>query len=172
MGNEGVTDEEWIDIPEYSGNYQVSNLGRVKSLFKGREQILKKTISDGKFKVQLYLKPGKFKNELVGRLVCRLFKGEPNENDVLVYRDGNKLNDKPDNLFWISRSESARTAKNKHRYSSPGASNGMAKLTPDKVNQIKELKTAGKSTYLIAQNFGISTRQVNRIVSGRTWKTV
>ena len=37
--------EEWKDIPEYEGLYQVSNLGNVKSLKFGKQKLLKPQIN-------------------------------------------------------------------------------------------------------------------------------
>lgn len=34
-----VSSEEWRDIPGYEGLYQVSNLGRVKSLYRYKKQL-------------------------------------------------------------------------------------------------------------------------------------
>jgi len=162
--------EQWEYVPGYNENYQVSNYGRVKSLLKNKPRILRKTISMGQYKVQLYLKPGRFKNELVGRLVCTLFNGAPNETDVLTFKDKNPLNITSENMFWRTRSECTRTAVNRHRSFLPGALNGMAKLTPEKVARIKQLKTEGKTCLVIAQEFGVSQGQVNKIVNGRKWK--
>ena len=36
----GPGPEEWRDIPDYEGLYQVSNLGRVKELAPGQEQVI------------------------------------------------------------------------------------------------------------------------------------
>lgn len=164
--------EQWEYVPGYKENYQVSNFGRVKSLIKNKPRILRKTISMGQYKVQMYWKRGRFRNELVGRLVCTLFNGKPNETDVLTFKDDNPLNIVAENMFWRTRSECARTAKNKHGYSLPGSLNGGAKLTPDKVLKIKELKATGKPSILISQEFGVSRQQVDRIVNGRKWKTI
>ncbi len=172
MDPEDLPGETWEDVPGYNENYQVSNYGRVKSLIKNKPRILRKTISMGKYKVQMYWRRGRFRNELVGRLVCTLFNGEPNETDVLTFKDDNPLNIIAENMFWRSRSECARTAKNKHRYSSPGIKNAGAKLTPDKVLKIKALKAEGKKSAFIAQEFGVSRQQVDRIIHGRKWKTV
>lgn len=74
--------EEWKDIPNYEGLYQVSNLGRVKSLEKIdalghrlKEKILKPQINRGYYRVNLY-KNSIQKNYRVHRLVWEAFNGQ------------------------------------------------------------------------------------------------
>ena len=104
-------EEIWKDIEGYEGLYQVSNLGRVKSLYK-KEKILKLgAVSSGYFFVHLY-KMRKLKVIRVHRLVALTF--VPNtENKLEVnHKDGNKQNNRADNLEWATKSENV-----KHSYS-------------------------------------------------------
>jgi hypothetical protein len=78
--------EFWKDILDYEGNYQVSNLGRVKSFKKylgTNERILKQNKnSSGYFHINLS-KNGKQKKESIHRLMYESFIGEiPEEYDV------------------------------------------------------------------------------------------
>ena len=67
--------EIWLAVPGYEGLYWVSNLGRVKSLYKRiREQILKPGKVNGYLQVQLF-KEGKRRFFLVHRIVWEAFKG-------------------------------------------------------------------------------------------------
>lgn len=70
--------EIWKDVIEYEGLYQVSNLGRVKSLnynHSGKERIMKQARDgDGYYCVLLY-KSGKRKRFSVHRLVAQAFIG-------------------------------------------------------------------------------------------------
>ena len=75
--------ETWKDIPNYEGIYQVSNLGRVKSLkrpYRRKEKILKSKInSSGYYQVELW-KNSIEKKYLVHRLVWLAFNGPIPEN--------------------------------------------------------------------------------------------
>tara|TARA_R110000796_G_scaffold36110_1_gene92388 strand:- start:8 stop:487 length:480 start_codon:yes stop_codon:yes gene_type:complete len=67
--------EEFKDVIGYEGLYQVSNLGRVKSLKFGKERILKTTLNKGDY-LQLDLnKDGKRKVRTVHQLVAEAFLG-------------------------------------------------------------------------------------------------
>ena len=98
--------EEWRDIGGYEGLYQVSNLGRVRSLRdknnKKRELILKpKIMRNGYLKVDL-CKNGKQKTFTVHRLVATVFISNPKNFPVVNHKDENKLNNNVSNLEWCT----------------------------------------------------------------------
>ena len=105
--------EQWVDIIGYEGLYQISNLGRVKSLEKswitGRggirhqeEKLLKlgKT-KDGYLYVTLY-KNGKPKLFKVHRLVAVHFIPNPNNLPQVNHKDEVKTNNIVINLEWCT----------------------------------------------------------------------
>ena len=102
------TQEIWKDIPGYEGLYQVSNLGRIKSLcYKSNyrnEIILKlRKKQNGYFQVVLY-KNGKPKDFSVHKLVAKTFINNPNDYPIINHKDENKQNNKVDNLEWCTHS--------------------------------------------------------------------
>jgi hypothetical protein len=91
--------EIWRDIQDYEGLYQVSNLGRVKSLYK-QGTILKPQINNrGYYFVMLY-RNGKYHHALVHRLVATTF--IPNKENLpqVNHRDEDKSNNVVSNLEW------------------------------------------------------------------------
>mgnify|MGYP001601663485 CR=1 FL=1 len=111
--------EEWRDIPEYEGIYQVSNFGRVKSLDRfilqkysmnpnriikvfHKSKILKpQTNLQGYSIVNLYYKNHKFRSERISRLVLTTFNLFPKKGEQAShYPDQDKSNNKLDNLRW------------------------------------------------------------------------
>ena len=95
-------EEEWRDIEGYEGLYQVSNLGRVKSLLFGKELLLKQNkTSDKKYwKVNLY-NDGNCKNKRVHVLVAKAFPdicGDWFEGAVCNHKDENGLNNNALNI--------------------------------------------------------------------------
>ena len=115
--------EIWKDIPNYEGLYQVSNLGRVKSLkrkkydinskkiiFVGKDIILKNIINEkGYFKVCLR---SNYKNKFykIHRLVAQAFIPNPNEYIEVNHIDGNKQNNCINNLEWCSHKHNMKEA--------------------------------------------------------------
>lgn len=95
--------EIWKDIVDYEGLYQVSNFGRVKSLWFGQERIMK-PYKNKKGYLQLILcKEGKQKHLYVHRLVAQAFIDNPDNLPEVNHRDENKENNRVENLEWCNR---------------------------------------------------------------------
>lgn len=95
--------EEWKDIDGYEGLYQISNLGRVKSLKFGKEKILKpRKNKTGYLYIGLH-KEGKFKLFLIHRLVAQVFIKNLDNLPQVNHKDEDKLNNISTNLEWCNR---------------------------------------------------------------------
>ena len=95
--------ERWKDIDGYDGMYQVSDIGRVRSLKFGKTRLLRpgKT-KDCYFTVQLW-RNGQGKVLLVHRLVAQAFIPNDDEsNNQVNHKDENKQNNRADNLEWCT----------------------------------------------------------------------
>ena len=94
-------EEIWKDIEGYEGLYQVSNLGRVRSL--RRNIILRQSIErNGYERILLYKNKG-YKHFLIHRLVATAFIPNPNNLPQVNHKDENKLNNCVDNLEWCTQ---------------------------------------------------------------------
>ena len=101
--------ENWKKIKGFE-NYEVSNLGNVKSFCFKKERILKhKTDKDGYLCIALFLNK-KIYYIKIHRLVMQHF-GVGIEKETVNHIDGNKKNNCISNLEWSTRSEN-----NKHAY--------------------------------------------------------
>ena len=95
--------ELWRDIVNYEGLYQVSSLGRVKSLKFGKERILR-LIDGGKGYLIVNLhKDGKAKNHYVHRLIAEAFIPNPDNLPEINHIDEDKTNNCVKNLEWCDR---------------------------------------------------------------------
>lgn len=101
--------EVWKDIQGFEGLYQISNLGRVKSLNynkTGREQILvaspQHKDGSGYLSVALHNK-GSQKSHYVHRLVAQAFIPNPQNLTEVNHRDEDKHNNVASNLEWCTK---------------------------------------------------------------------
>lgn len=106
-----MQEEIWKDIPNYEGLYQVSNLGKVKSLPRKtcnqyQKGILMKPIKTrfGYLKVELY-KNTKAKWFPIHRLVAMTFLNEFDNNLQVNHKNGIKTDNTIDNLEMVTASE-------------------------------------------------------------------
>ena len=101
--------EVWKDVQGYEGLYKVSNLGKVKRLFKsGKENVLSgRADKDGYIEVILS-KNQKKKTCRLHRLVALAFIPNPNGKKEVNHKDKNKQNNSVDNLEWVTTAENIR----------------------------------------------------------------
>lgn len=97
--------EEWKDIEGYD-NYMVSNFGRVKSNFNGKERILIPYIirRTNYFQVSLS-KNGKCKKFLVHRLVAEAFIHNADNKPQIDHINTDRSDNRVENLRWVTRAE-------------------------------------------------------------------
>lgn len=96
--------EMWKPIEGYEGLYEVSNLGRVKSLKRlhTKERILSYFLNrQGYQRVNLW-KENQSKKYSVHRLVAKAFVDNPENKNVVNHIDENKQNNCSCNLEWVT----------------------------------------------------------------------
>lgn len=164
-----MENEVWKDIPDYKGLYQVSNYGRIKSLFYQnnvvnkkyyREKILKqKTNKDNSMRVELY-KNKKHKTFLVHRLVAFTFYNEDinNHNLTVNHIDGNRLNNKIENLELISLADNIRHGFNTGLYHTQKP----IKLTNKNNNYDKVFRSMSEASIIMNKNKGYISQKIRK----------
>ena len=101
--------EEWRDLPELQGEYQVSNLGRVKRI-KGVEKLRKITIQKNKHAYVSLSFGNTTKTLKVSRLVAKAFIPNPNNYEEVDHINADKTNNTVSNLDWVTPEENKRRA--------------------------------------------------------------
>ena len=116
-----TAEEHWKPIIGFEGLYEISNLGRVKSLsryvkskanskMKIPERILKTGKNKCGYALVVLMKNNKRHNKLVHRLVAEAFINNPENYAVVNHIDGNKQNNNVSNLEWCSTSYNVKHA--------------------------------------------------------------
>ena len=113
--------EIWKDISGYEGVYQISNLGRVKSLknTKGnpKETIKKPMLKEnGYLQVDLYKKTKK-KKFYIHRLVAMAFIPNPDNLPEVDHVDTNRTNNTVENLRWVDKKRNMNNSLTKEKIS-------------------------------------------------------
>ena len=165
--------EIWKDAPGYEGVYQVSNLGRVKSMSRirvnGRAKILtkdkillSKTLND-------YVKIGMtHKYVLAHRLIAKAFIPNPDNKPQVNHINGIKHDNRVENLEWVTASENA-IHSSKNKLSNTGEKHWKSKLTEKNIKEIRESKLKQSE---LAKIYNITQSTICQIISRRTWKYI
>ncbi|TXH13452.1 MAG: HNH endonuclease [Hyphomicrobiaceae bacterium] len=181
-----MMDEEWIDITGYEGLYQVSSLGRVRSLdrivvakdgkrFPFRGKILRSyTDRYGYSIVNLYRGTDGMTAMKVHRLVASAFHGADVDGCHVHHTDKDKNNNTLANLQVVSIDfHNAMHVEDRANAAVKGPMHPMSKLTELDVMEIDEMLRSGSMTHAeIASRFNVSRRNISAIKSGSTWSHV
>lgn len=170
-----MINEEWRDIQGYEGVYQVNPIGQVKRIGGGsgavRGLVLKDFDNGHGYRYISLSKDGKGRNYYIHVLLATAFIPNPERKPQINHRNGQKSDNRLENLEWVTLSEQMI-----HAYGTglapSGEYNHMAKLTEYEVGVIRRLHMAGVARPVIASSFGISKATVHRIVHRELWRNV
>lgn len=178
--------EIWKDVKDYEGSYQVSNLGRIKSLdrmvmystgfprlHKGK-YVAKTPDKDGYFKVCLCNPLLNEKHFFVHRLVATAFIPNPSNKPVTNHLNGVKTDNRVENLEWATISENTQHSfDNKLQVAPKGSESKCSKLLDCQVLKIRYLYETGNYTRkLLGEMFNISSSNILVIVNKKSWKHI
>jgi hypothetical protein len=152
--------EIWKPIIGFEGLYEVSNLGRVRSL---RRKIIMsaRKRNDGYMSCTLS-NGGIVKNKLIHRLVAEAFIPNNEDKPEVNHVDGNKQNNFKNNLQWVTASENQRhSIKIGLRKGSRLQNGGSVLLTEEINNKINSLVSlTGKAKWEIVDE--LLTKVLNK----------
>ena len=186
MNKSDEINEIWKPVKGYEGIYEVSNLGRVKSLprlkycghknskpQKVHERILTSWVDRlGYVKVRLS-KNGESKTTLLHRVIADAFIEPVEGKNEINHKDGVKANNAIENLEWATRGENVKHAfLNKLKHPKRGEENNKSKLNWESVREIRRLHSNGLSQKDLSRRFGVTIANVSSIVNHKTWKEI
>jgi hypothetical protein len=117
----GITMKEiWKDIKNFEGYYQVSNLGRIRSITRKVSVVNGSRTTKGQILKPLKTKNGYYRIDLrlnqshnyflIHRLVAQTFIPNPNNYPYINHKDSNPLNNNVNNLEWCTQSYNIKYA--------------------------------------------------------------
>lgn len=164
-----------VTVPEFEDLYEVSNLGRVRSLprengyrpVKGR--VLKPGHHGPGYKSVVLSGGGIRHSALIHQLVMRAFVGEPEEGQEVRHLNGQRDDNRLENLAWGTSAENEED-KRLHGNITCGEKNSMAKLTQRQVEEIRRrYADGGESQRTLAAVYGCTQGTISRLVTGVRW---
>lgn len=190
--------EEWRSIPGFEGVYEVSNLGRVRSLDRqcthpskrlGVQNRKGKLISPVKVSKYGHLRVGLHKEgvllrKYVHQLVLLAFVGPPPVNQEVRHLNGVANDNRLENLSYGTKQENADDSRRHGTMQAKGAlvsaakkgistvwceRHGMAKLTANDVHSMRQDFQKGMNTAEAGRKYGISQAHASKIRLGVAW---
>lgn len=162
--------EVWKDIAGYEGWYEVSNMGNVRNVKRGR--LLTPTMAG--YYLRVCLPPRGTKKIYAHRLVAEAFIPNELNKPCVNHIDGNKENNRADNLEWVTFSENSRHAYHiLKKWSTVGSASPCATFTDSDVLEIRKLLDSGEKTIKeVAEMFGAKHNTIYQIHIRRNWKHI
>lgn len=172
--------EEWRDIEEFEGLYEISSWGRIKKLTYGSNNGLPK---DGMMKPHrhtggylystLRYSNGGTRTCPVHRLVAHAFIGKRPDGMQINHKDGVKTNNRADNLEYVSPSGNVRHAMKLGLWKAlRGVANGSAKLTEEQVKDIRQRYASGERQTALALEYQVKQAHISSIIHRKCWKHI
>ena len=161
--------EEWVDIEGFESMYQVSNFGRVKSLKRKKEIVLKNKITrSGYAEVNLY--KDKYYFCLVHRLVASNFIKNPQNKPQVNHVDGNKMNNRVCNLEWVTPKENVQHALVNGLHKT-GSKSTSSKLNDNDIINIQNLYLTGEYSHeKLGGMYEVHPTTIGKMLKGSSWK--
>jgi hypothetical protein len=183
-----MREEEWRPVVGHEGFYEVSDLGRVRSIdrwfirsdghrqFRRGRMLSPKRAGTRRNYLYVTLRFGRPRS--IHALVCEAFRGPRPSGHQVAHSNGISTDNRAENLRWATPLENTAdkylhgTMQLAVRTSRPGERSSRAALTWDQVIAMRsEYLAGGVSQRELARRHGVSKSQAFNIVSGKQWTT-
>lgn len=170
--------ELWKAVVGFEGYYEVSSLGRVRSLDRtgvsgrkrlGRVMTLKRT--RGGYLFAAFCVFGKRTQHRVNRLVAKAFSPYETPGSVAAHLNGVRTDNRADNLAWKTKLEN-EADKIVHGTLLSGSACPWATLTESEVVSMRAANNTGESIASIARRLNRKYQVTYDAVRGRRWAHV
>ena len=171
-------EEIWKAIEGYEGKYEVSNLGRVRSLprtfldvngrkqmFKGR--VLKQNMRKNGYMVVTFYESGKFHQMMIHRLVAGAFIPNPNNLPLINHKDEDKTNNQVDNLEWCDKAYNNNYG---HHHDKHNSAIGWYMRSVIQLSSDGETIATYPSVSEAARSIGVTAKAIRLCISGKNKK--
>lgn len=193
MAAENPTTENWLPVVDFQGRYEVSDLGRVRSLtYRWGERDAPRFLSlsvttNGYLAVGLYSNARCRQRKFVHRLVAAAFCQRTDQSHTEVnHINFIKTDNRAENLEWCTTAMNAAHTTKNGRYATGdrnpyrsrpelvrrGERHHAAKLAESDVRTIRAECASGTRQRALARKYGTSAYAVYAIVHRKTWKHV
>ena len=171
-----IAQEEWKTLVKFP-EYEISSLGRLRRIGQAHGARVGRILKPRKTKWGYFFyslwKNNKEKNVHAHRLVAFAFLGpQPTEKHTdVAHKDGDKINNKKENLYWATRSQN-EFDKAKHGTDCRGEKHYGAKL---KELQVIRIRAGGKTLVerrILASEFGVSLTTISDVQTHKSWRCV
>jgi len=174
-----------MDVKGYEGYYQVSNVGRVKSLARNvgkssgsktytqfvQEKILNPYRKTNGYLAVRFSRNGKGFEKTIHRLVADAFIENPKRYKEVNHIDGNKVNNHYSNLEWVTQRENMLHAANILGVGL-GENSGNAIYTEDQIHSVCKLLELGHINKDVSDVTGVKQHTVSLVRKGVAWKQI
>ncbi len=170
--------ESWAWLNGWTGVYEVSNHGRVRSHVSKTPRLLTPT-NNGHGYMSVMLKD--HTRRYVHRLVAAAFCGRPSGANYVNHKDFDTSNNRDENLEWVTAKQNSAWSNAHGRLRPPltihlgkfGQAHPMAKLTDDQAREIKwRVLFTSESSGAIAEDYPVSDTTVRLIGRGLRYQNV
>jgi hypothetical protein len=167
--------EQWKDIKGYEGIYQVSNLGRVKTLSNNasrKERIRKNKIDKRGYSVIILHKNKNRKNCNVHRLVAEAFIPNPENKPCIDHINTIRTDNRVENLRWCTQKENVNNpiSLEKMKSSQLGSKHWKSKSVIQFTIE-GEIVNIWESSMIIENTIGINNSLIWRCCHGKNETT-
>lgn len=174
--------EIWKPIKGYEGYYEISNMGRVKSLermvpysvsgfFRKQYKFYLKAVGDGYGYLFVCLhKKGIKKYKKIHQLVASAFVRGERDGLQVNHKNGIITDNSPENLEWVTPRENTLHAIEVLGKRRDKENHWKHKITIAQVEEMRELYKTGKYSQVeLAKRYGIHRGQLSKICNHKAW---